>query len=468
MILSLKKNATFGIAFILAVFLLLINAFYNGFPLIFNSDTAMYMEAAYIGQVQPDRPIGYGLFMLLMKMEYSLWIVVFTQAIFVSSVLLFYFTNLSSSEQAIDVKKRILFFIGYVGLISLFMGASFEVSWLMVDIYTPLSILTFGIILFISKINFLQALLISALSILSICMHNTNIIICSGLLLSICFGYFSPSLRMVYKEIGLRASKLIWMLCLLILSYLTLATTNYHYGGGFTATKGGPIFLMGNMVEMGLIDQYLSDQCAEKKYDICKYRDSIPNNFIWDGRSPIYKTGGWKGSEPEYKTIVMDILTTPKYLKTFIFSSIIMTAKQFFHFETGEAAKPTRRINMAMRDMQYDEYRAFKSGRQAKGTLNYTLINFIQSILVGISLFIYIAVFSLKKLPIRYRAFMAFILLSAIINAWLCGTFSGVFPRYQSRIVWLLPLPLFLYAIERNIIKYFRDIIKTVCLRSKS
>ncbi|PWK64901.1 hypothetical protein LX99_05065 [Mucilaginibacter oryzae] len=442
----------FGGVLVSTVVLLTI-AFYNTSPLTFNADSAMYIESAHRRVIEPDRPILYGLFIKYFSFNTSLWLVIIAQSLIVSFVLQCYFNSFGPENNGrySAQKKSNVFLIVFCVLVSLCMGASFQVSWIMADIFTPISILLMGGILFFKNISPLKLGVLSIMLIFSASMHNSNFYICLSLIVIIAFTFLFKSIRKQYSLLGFTFKRILLAFLLLVLSNVTLSTIQFFYGGEFKSSRGGVVFLMGNIVEMGIIDQYLNDQCGKKNYELCNYKDSIPNNFLWDARSPIHKTGGWKGSEKEYSVIIKDILTTPKYLKTFVFSSAVLTLKQFFVFETGEADKPWRRVSLAVRNYYDNDFDSFITSKQSKQKLNFTSINFLQNVVFALCLFIYIIALSSTSnvVETRYKLLAIYMILSIVINAWICGTFSGVFPRYQSRVVWLMPLPIFLFVMAR-------------------
>ncbi|WP_293742149.1 hypothetical protein [uncultured Pedobacter sp.] len=456
---SVLESETFGI--LASAFILLTIAIYNGSPLTFNADSAMYIEASHRHVIEPDRPILYGLFIRYFSLNLSLWFVIVAQSFIVSYTLSCYFRsffNNSANTGRVNAKYSNIALILFTALISLCMGASFEVGWLMADIFTPVSILLMGLVIFSKPLKNAKFFAISIMLVLALPMHNSNFYICLTLLLIIGFLYFLTNLRPVFKRAGIAPKRIFIALTLIVASNIALSTIHYLYGGEFKSSRGGIIFLMGNVVEMGIIDQYLNEQCSVKNYQLCKYKDSIPNNFLWDARSPMRKTGGWRGSEKEYKAILKDILTTPRYLKPFISSSIILTLKQFAVFETGEASKPWRRVNMAVRDYHYNDFRNFVSSDQSLEKLDFSIINFIQNIIFGICILLYLIGFGSKEIELKIKGLALFLIIAALINAWVCGTFSGVFPRYQSRVVWLLPLPIFLHLLKLRSNKIFHKI----------
>ena len=83
-------------------------------------------------------------------------------------------------------------------------------------------------------------------------------------------------------------------------------------------SKVSHVFLIGKLVENGVLKSYLDAECANKNYEICKYKDSLApenysGNFLFHPNSAFQQTGAWSKPHDEYKHIISDILLTPKY-----------------------------------------------------------------------------------------------------------------------------------------------------------
>jgi hypothetical protein len=306
-----------------------------------------------------------------------------------------------------------------------------------------------GLLVFVKALKIRDIIIITIISILSIGVHNSHFYICLCLLFLLLMGSIFNKVRKTYDIVGIKLKRLFLILLLIFCSQGCLGLVHYVFSGSFKSSRGGIVFLMSNVVEMGVMDIYLDENCGHKNYKICAYKDSLPNNFLWDVNSPIKKTGGWAANEDEYSVIVKDIMSTPRYLKTLVYKSAIYTVKQFFNYDMADISKAGDRVNNAVRDNYDDEYNGFLLSRENTNTMQVGFINFTQDVIVSICLIIYFFVLVNKKTSPRNRFFILFILSCLIINAWICSTFSGVFPRYQTRVIWMLPLPLFLH-LARN------------------
>ncbi len=384
-----------------------------------------------------DRPIVYGLFIRYISMLESLWFVIYVQGLMVSYVFYTLFSLFFTSH-----KKLVLAFISYVFLITFFTGASVNVSQLIPDIFTPVVIIATIIFLISDKLLPRQILMLFIISVIGIASHNSHLLLVLGLIvLYYLYSFISKSIEL--RKNALR--HLLIFLPLLITSALLNNVISVTLGKGFSPPNGSHVFLMGHFLEIGLLDRYLDETCETKKYKICAYKENIPANFLWDfDNSPLYKTGGWEANKAEYNAIIIDMLTTPKYLKKLIIKSISNGFQQLFTFDTGDTPRlpDDQPANLAVKSIFKDEFRAYQASKQYGGRLDYTLLNNMQKYVSAISLFASL-LFLLVPLPIsnNIRNITVFIIGALILNAFICAGLSGVVARYQSRVIWLLPIP---------------------------
>jgi hypothetical protein len=441
---NIKTRIFHLMAILFSAALLCVFAFYNGYPLTFSNDTGIYLNSAFTGEIADSRPITYGLFIGLMSLHITLWTVVIVQALIVALIVYYIFRYMSRSE------GYVYHYIAFVALVSLMMGAGFEVSRLMPDVFTPVTILGTALIVWCPSLKLRDMIVISVITVLSILIHNSHFFICVILLCGLLGGYLFRQIRLLYKSVQLRFTRIILVFGLAISSNLISAGIHYHYGGVFKSSFGGSVFLMANLIEMGVIDPYLKENCGKKNYKLCAYKDSIPNNFLWADNTPLDKTGGWKANEGEYMQMERDLFTSPGYLSKIVYKSVTYTIKQFFNYDITYAGKPSDFVDKAVQSHFPHEFNSYSHSPQNAGMLPslFRFINVGLHILVGISLFL--LAYSLMKKQYSDQQLLSVILIFAgiVVNAWVCSMFSGVYPRYQVRVVWLLPLPLFVYPIR--------------------
>jgi hypothetical protein len=428
-------------------------AFYNGFPLVF-SDCGAYILSGFSLNVPLGRPIFYGLFIRHISMLTSLWAVIWVQGIIISLIVFYWFKYLSGNE------NFRFYYLGYIFLITFFTGASVNVSQLIPDIFTPVVLLCTGLLLFASKMKIRDVIITTIILIYGIAVHNSHYLIVGIVLLIITLAWTIRIFREQLKSFALSFRRILYIWAVLAFSYLMVCTVHYSLGAGFKFSRTGHIFMMSRLVDMGIADRYLNDNCDKYHFKLCEYRNQFPTLFLWDvEKSPLYKTGGWlsETNKEEYSAIIRDIMTTPKYLHLYIIKTIESTAKQLFCFETGDTPKQvkdspsyyaiSKHFPVSLREYTYT--------KQNYGTLNVNLLNEKQKYLVVFSLFLSILFLLLPQFPVKFKWFISFILFGLIANAFICAAVSVVVHRYQSRVIWLLPLPLVLYAANRQFLVPF-------------
>lgn len=433
----------------LCVLLLLLPAFYNGFPYFFNNDSAVYIESGCKFEAKPDRSIIYGIFVRYVS-GFSIWMVVVIQAYLLAILLFLCFKHFSTTP---NFRPRYFFCVLFITL----MGAGFDVSWVMPDIFTSISILSLALLLFAKPLGKMKFIGISLIFCLSLIIHSSHIYIVILILLSIAAVLlFMLIWRKTFFLKDMLKIKMPYITGLVILcAFSTAFIHSKCKNGKFSSSLGASVFLMNNMIEMGIIDSYLSEYCWENNYRLCEYAGRMPNNFLWDPGSPLQKTGGWsKANQDEYLLIEKRILTHPKYLSLFLFKSALFTIKQFFNFDLDHAQKPTDYVRNTVAKYYPKENNRYRSSRQFLGRLNFFWLNYSQRLLFFLCAAFFIChIYNRQNRQLTYS--LLFVFLSILANDIICSVFSGVYPRYQTRVIFLMPIPLFLYFSSDALVSFF-------------
>lgn len=443
------------IDFILVLFcaiLLCFMGFYNNFPYVY-SDCGTYIGSGFDLKVPIDRPIFYGLFIRHASLMTSIWLVVLVQGFMVSLALFYFFKYLSGTT------RFRLYYIAFIVLITFFTSASFHVSQLLPDVFTSVTILTLGLLLLAPKMSKRDIIITSFMLILSISVHNSHFLISIALLGLFSLVFFVQKFRHKLDELYISLRRLVFSWIVVIFSFLMVCTVQYKLGGGFALSRASQVFLMSRLHDAGLLEPYLQETCGKYHFKMCEYKGKLPYSLIWDyANNPLYVGGTWDTPEKlaEYKAIVTDLITSPKYGKLYAATVLESGFTQFFCFSLLEALPqredspsfmaisahfPTYVKQMRL-SLQWNQYLGLTQINQ--------FINEFQNWITGICLLIYLAS---MVYPSRLRGFnrvFLFILMGLLINAFVCGAFSGISVRYQCRIIWLLPLPIFLFLANKE------------------
>ncbi len=442
----MKKNNILFI--IISAVLLCFFGFYNRFPFVF-WDTGAYISMAFENRIQMDRPIFYGLFIRHISVLESLWFVILTQGLILSVILYIYFKYFISKK-----KDTNAYFLIYILIIVMFTGVSYYTSRLMPDAFTSIFILSFGLLVYVKKLTLYEKIYISIILVLSSIMHNTHHML---FLISLILSFILFLLFRIKKRTVILPKRLILLLLLFSISFISPYISSWSYNGKFESYKGSHVFMMNRLISTGILQDYLKENCEEENYSLCKYQDQISTSFMWDTKGPFYKDGGWEGTKEKYTELIFDILSEPKYLKKYFIKSAEASLSQFFYFDIPSDIKYTKGMSpYNVIDRYYPDYMIyFKQSLQNQNRFDIKdrTNNFQIFFIMFSMLFVILNVFSISKfnaLSKDMKFLFLFFILNLIVNALLVGFFSEVRFRYQGRIVWLISLPVYIYIINNS------------------
>jgi len=417
----------------LSSILFLFLGFYNNYPFFF-SDSGTYILSGLEFKIPIDRPIYYGLFVRHSSLLTSMWYVVFAQSLIVSYLMFFIFKIFFKNNYK-------LYFLISVVILVLTSGASFHICQIIPDIFTPILILSFLLLLLKTEISKVDTFVISIIFMYSIFTHNSHLQIALLILLFVIllFIFKKNSCQKIFN-----LKKLLMVFGLFLATLILIPTCNFLISNKLFYSQVSDIFLIQKLSEDGILEKYLNEECENKNYEICKYKDSLTWDLLWDSKSPLNRTGSWLDVVDECNEINKDILTTPKYVKLFSVKLIPHTLEQFFRFNTGDASSGACEPASYIINSKFKhENKEFYGSKQINGKLNFNLLNTFQYIFIFISFILFFIFYSNKRLmegndTLKFSIF--YILLALLANAFICSTFSMVIDRYQSRVAWLIPL----------------------------
>jgi len=427
--------------FILTAVILCFPAFYNGYPL-FYTDSALYLEAAHKLIPTIERPIGYGLFIRLTSREVTLWSTVLIQGIIAS--LLIYHSMITVIKA--DRFKRIHHFITLVFL-SLFTSLGWFVGQLMPDVFSGFLVLVFFNVVY-GKNNILSYILYAILIGIIIFSHLSNIplLMCLIVITGIIILFTKSRILKIHI-----LRRLAFLGLVFGVSLISLAIYNYRQFSRLSLSPSGAVFFFARLIDTGVVDTYLNENCEGSAYRVCAYKDSIPSTsqaFLWHAEGIFYKMGGWQNYYEEAGQINKAILTSPKYYKTLIWNFAGATALQLVSFNVGGdfynftdgSWRPV--YDKCIENFPRDEMRVnFLNTRQSREVLKFSTLNYIYNVIIIISLILVIIYFNRCRKASDYSfIFIINIIIGIVCNAAICANLSNVLNRYQSRVIWLLPL----------------------------
>ncbi|MBC7381799.1 MAG: hypothetical protein H7296_02260 [Bacteroidia bacterium] len=420
---------------LIATVVLLLPALYNGYPYIY-SDTGTYIYSGFEGKVPIDRPLTYGLFVRHSSLASSLWFTVFAQALLASSLI---WLMIDAIFKSVRCKTRV--YIISIVMLSLFSSLTWFTTFIMADHFSALAYLLLFLLMYIPVRNKIIFLASSLTYLFFTSMHLTNapghlfilivLVICKLLI---------PAFKHFFSWNQIRIGYFV-----VLLNFVFTPTIHWLFSGEFVTTKAGHLFITARNVENGSLKAYLDDNCENKAYRLCNYKDSLPqagSDFLWKSESPLYRLGGWEKNAEEYKAINTNILLTPKYLQLFfsyycqtILYQLILHKVGCEFIPFGKETPPGWEIANHFKE----EENAFLAARQCQGKLDapFNILNMVY-LIFGILSFIIIIYLLITGKSRPLSSAFAFCTLLYYFGNMLVVSIASAGSRYNTRIEWLL------------------------------
>jgi hypothetical protein len=424
-------------------------AVFNGYP-VFYPDSSQYLSVSVDLRSPIYRTISYSIFIRLVSLGISPWLVVIAQSV-ITIFVLHRVCNFIVRQNA-PSERGGLVFMGLTVFLAFGTTLPWFVGQIMPDVFTGLSFLSLFLLLYDSKISLERTVLISAVLCISVGTHITHLLTVTLLLLAIfvlrAFGVF----REFWPTRSIKGIVACVLVPILGITGL-LALSNWRSGFGFTLSPAKSVFLLGRLIESGLAADYLQQRCAIEELTPCQYLHNLPKTseeFLWGSHPLLKEMGGWNGATGEASRIVSGIIR--QYPLRFAAECVRQMFRQFVAFTAGSG-------NYAIRSgPEFEGFRELYPGfvqkyllsRQSLGRLAmdayrvtpvYTAV-FWCSLGVGL-----MALFT-RRLPLRMaNQLFVLTLIFLFMNALVTGSLSGVNDRYQARASWLMGLSCAAYVI---------------------
>lgn len=341
-------------------------------------------------------------------------------------------------NQTITLKGKSTYYAFIALLImSLLSSLPYVSNYISSNIFTPILILT-SVVLFISRLNifelcFLLLVYFFSCSTKAIHLPLSLLII---LIISISRYFKILKIRLLIRNIPI----LLILIATLVSVFITAQVI----------TKTKHVHLMASFIENGAIQSYLDQKCKQRIYQICDYKDSLPNKaslFLNDTNSPLYKTGGIETTKKEYNKIIKETYFNRYYLLIHIKKSIKATIKQCTNLKI-QSKKIKYLAGTPLLQNDYTET-PFLSEEIIKKLL--VILNIVYYIVIIFSVFIIFYYMLFGKAKNRKKNVIVVIIISGfLIQVWLGATFIGNSLYSIEHIIWLIPFLAILLTSQRE------------------
>lgn len=399
----------------------------NGFPLIFH-DTNSY------ARLTPEIPRSYfyKLFVFFTGFKWSIWTTAFAQA-FLASGCVFFLLDL------LDFRKGAYFPIT-MAVLALVSSLPIFASFIMPDVFTGLMILLLFIAIFLfDRLAIASRILLFLTLLVATSVHLSHLALALGMTcLSIVWIVVTGKERLTGALFTLAACGTV------AASFVVYHGVKHHH---FVLSAAGGTFFMANLIEYGPARHELQASCPQSGYRLCRYRDQLPataDKFLWDAKSPFNaRLSAFEGMREEANGLVVDtIVHRPlDVLSVSVRNSLraLLAVNPATDIVRMTSSVPQlRRVFGNTYDQSTVEQ--FDHSLQENNRFPVKLADILSGLglTAAFAVIIYMLISKSGKIDPRVGAFLLFSLIAYTANAVICGTLSGVFDRYQSRMSWLI------------------------------
>ena len=400
-------------------------ALVNGYPIVF-SDTAAIAAMGLEPNMGWDKPWVYGPLILLLHGGVSLWGVVAGQALVVSAVLWLVARSVGPGGPWRH--------LGLCGLLAVGSAAPWFVTFVMPDIFAPLTVL--GVFLLawgrLGRAGTSCVVLLCAIAIAS---HLAHLVVACGALVGVSIG--RPRRVLLYAApLGLA---LAW-----------LVGSNVVGNGILGVSPYGSVFALARLQADGPAADYVHSVCPQAGYRICEWSSQLPMDsdaFLWAKENPVWghEFGPILFAPEASRLVAATLRNDPVGVAR---AALANTVRQLGLAGLGDTLGPDyldATVGLLLRTyFPLAELSRFLASRQVNGTLTAVAAPLAPLRLV---LLVVGAAGTVAVIPLAWRrnpalaALALAVVLGVLANAFATGALSGPHDRYGARIAWLVLLP---------------------------
>jgi hypothetical protein len=330
-------------------------------------------------------------------------------------------------------------FFALTALLILGTGLPWFAAEVLPDILAPLLVLCLYLLGFHGRaLGWPRKAALIAVAILGVTSHASHLGLAAGLVIVIALMQ-AATRRLSLPSVGPRMALPAFVVAL---SLILMVVSNFARTGDIFVSRSGPAFMLGRLVQDGIVERLLDDTCPQSAYRLCAYKGKLPklaNDFLWGAESPFREQlGGFEGMAAESSSIISESLK--RYPLMHLKTALVSMLEQLVTFRTGDGLEPLSDIPVpAIKLLQPEQLDDYRASRQQRDLLTFDWINVVQVPLGALSIAGLAAILGHAALRRDWtdRLFLpAFLLFTLLGNAFICGVLSNPQHRYQSRLMW--------------------------------
>jgi hypothetical protein len=412
-------------------------ALYNRYPLTF-WDTRAYIESATTLAPRPDRLIGYSFLLRAGSWTSSLWPVVLVQCAIVAWLVW-------RVQNLLRPRISVASFLARTVLLCVFTALPWVSGQLMADIFTPILVLALWLYLDSPTLSWAERAVLLGLIGLCVTVHLTHLPLGLALLAGLALMNLGSHARWTAPvRVRLLAAALA-----LLAGLAAIGGWNASRVGHFTLAAGSSNFLLGHLVDTGIASRMLDEHCGERDYWLCPHRARLPmstDQLLWVDALDLEP---WEHPEQvsrETSRLLRDSLREVPLLHLQV--ALVSTLQVLGRFATGEGLDSDAKSLIAahMQALAPADVSAFLASRQQRDAIPVASLRHLHTpvgwLMIAMMVVVLVRSWRLRELATPRVRWLAFVTLAWLLNAVLSANLSGVYDRYESRLLWLFGLAL--------------------------
>jgi hypothetical protein len=429
-------------AVFLGALILLWPAFLNRLPLLF-PDSMTYIGAG--------RPVARALFLHKFSTYYGMRSLVYSLGIFpfhwnttlwpvaaLQALLAAYVLWLV--VRSIVTRQTVLSYLILCALLSLLTTVSWYSVLILPDILGPILYLCIYLIVFVREtLSRMERAAVFVIMWWAVASHGSHLLVAAGLcaLLILLLIFRCQFMQRRWRSVGA-------VILVLVFTAATQVGLNAFLTGKPSLNGDWPPVLAARIIVDGPGREYLETHCPEANLAICEDVHNLPNtadDFLWSDSGIWARASEEKQARMQHEETKFLLAT----LRAYPVEQLKKSAANFGNLLTTVGLDDLGSNDWvlgAFDDSLPREKSRYERSRQIRDALPLEFFSSIQKWTVIVSLIVIAAFipYSWRYRAARILGLSAIIISSVLMNALVTGILSGVETRYQSRVIWLLPL----------------------------
>lgn len=419
--------------------LLMLPALANGYPFVF-PDTGTYVRHVLERLAVADRPPYYSILILPLHATVSLWPIAFAQAWAAAG-------SIRVAGRLIGPELRGLRYLAVIAALAALTSLPWHAGQIVPDVLSGLLPLwVFSLTYGWERLDRVQRALWLAVIAGAGATHQSHL----PLLVALFAAAAGVRLAQGY---GARDAGRIAALGAGAAALVAVAFGVYGLAlvGRVTLSPHGSVFLLARWLADGPALEYLAETCPASSNPFCAERERLDGDvdrFLWKEDGAVQRLTAEIGAERTRSAaaeIVSGTLATrPGGVARAAAENTLRQLTRFGTLDTKcpPGCGPDTSLGIAVRRYFPREYERMRQSRQLRGAWPIDAIRRVHGAVVVLSALL--AAFTVAR-ALRRRdsllvGFAALALATLLANAFVTGALSGPFDRYQSRVIWLVPL----------------------------